>query len=373
MILTCFPIFADRMLQLNSIIITQFKNYPFSSFSFSERVIGICGLNGRGKTNLLDAIYYSCFTKSYFSRTDILNIRFDTDGFRLESHFSKEGADQKLVCIHRGVGKKELTLNDSPYEKMSHHIGKFPVVMIAPDDISLVTGSSEERRRFIDTVLSQVDDDYLQQLILYNKVLQQRNSLFKRFAEQGRTDLSLLEVLDHQLVQPGEIIYQKRKTYTASLLPLVQQFYRQIAGSSEETIGLEYESQLNNTAFETLLQQMRQKDLVLQRSNGGIHKDDINILLNGQVFRNIASQGQRKSLLFALKLAEFELLKQHKGYPPLLLLDDVFEKLDDSRMQQLLQQVCCRNEGQVFITDTHRDRLEAAFKEMEVAYQLVEL
>lgn len=361
------------MLKLDSITITQFKNYPLSSFTFSERVIGICGLNGRGKTNLLDAIYYCCFTKSYFSRTDTLNIRFDTDGFRLESHFSKEGAAQKLVCIHRGVGKKELSLNDSAYDKMSQHIGKFPVVMIAPDDISLITGSSEERRRFIDTVQSQVDEDYLQQLIQYNKVLQQRNSLLKRFAEQGRTDAALLDVLDMQLAQPGQQIYEKRKAFTISILPLVQRFYSSIAGNTDELIEAAYESHLHTGTLDTLLAASRQRDLVSQRSNTGLHKDDIVFLLNGQPFKNIASQGQRKSLLFALKLAEFEWLSQHKGFPPILLLDDVFEKLDDNRMQQLLLRVCRENQGQVFITDTHKDRLEAAFRKMEVGYQLIEL
>jgi DNA replication and repair protein RecF len=360
------------MLNLCKIDITQFKNYAFSSFTFKERIVGICGLNGKGKTNLLDAIYYCCFTKSYFSKTDGLNIQFDKDGFRLQANFEKLQEVQKLVCVHRGVGKKELLLNDVPYEKMSQHIGNFPAVMIAPDDIELITGGSEERRRFVDTVISQMDAEYLLQLIQYNKVLQQRNSLLKRFAEQGKTDWSLLEVLDEQLIKPGNYIYHQRKNFTAALIPLVQNFYNQIADNAE-TVTLQYESQLNNSDFNSVLNQYRQKDFMLQRSNGGIHKDDISLQLNTQSFKNTASQGQRKSLLFALKLAEFELLKANKGFAPLLFLDDVFEKLDDNRMQQLLHWVCNQNEGQVFITDTHKDRLEMAFIALKTAYQIIEL
>lgn len=353
---------------LSSITITQFKNYDVSAFNFTERVVGICGLNGKGKTNLLDAIYYLCFTKSYFTKNDALNVQFDKEGFRLEG----KAGQHRIVCIHRGTGKKEFYLDDVAYTKFSSHIGKFPAVMVAPDDVELVTGISEERRRYIDTILSQTDADYLQQLIIYNKVLQQRNSLLKRFAETGQTDWPLLETVDEQLVKPGSYIHKKRKDLAAILVPSVQKFYNAIA-ANDEIVELEYESQLNGTDFYALLEQQRQKDFLLQRSNGGIHKDDIAIRLNGQVFKNTASQGQRKSLLFALKLAEFETLKTNKGFAPLLLLDDVFEKLDDNRMAHLLNLVCLQNDGQVFITDTHCDRLEAAFSELGVANQIIQL
>jgi len=378
------------MHHINKITITQYKNYNYAAFDFTERVIGICGLNGKGKTNLLDAVYYCCFTKSYFSKTDGLSVQFDKDGFRLEaaSSISSEGGGHgeerskeqrsnlakrnEIICIYRGLGKKEFSLNGIPYTKLSEHIGKFPAVMVAPDDIELITGGSEERRRFIDTVISQMDAEYLSQLIQYTKVLQQRNSLLKRFAEQGKTDWPLLEVLDEQLMAPGKFIYGKRKSFTAELIPLVQQFYHQIADNNE-MVTLQYDSQLNTGNFESVLNDCRQKDFMLQRSNGGIHKDDISIQLNGQAFKSTASQGQRKSLLFALKLAEFELLKMNKGFAPLLFLDDVFEKLDDNRMNQLLHWVCKQNTGQVFITDTHKERLEEAFLSLEVAYQVIEL
>ncbi len=392
---TEFPALASRkyicilqpMLFFSKISLTQFKNYQYASFDFTKRVVGICGLNGKGKTNLLDAAYYCCFTKSYFTKADALNMQFDSDGFRIEAAPSispaswrggngEEISDEvkktdEIVCIFRN-GKKEILFNGIVYTKLSEHIGKFPAVMIAPDDIGLITGGSEERRRFMDTVLSQVDAEYLQQLMIYNKVLLQRNSLLKRFAEQGKTDWPLLEVLDEQLIAPGNFIYKKRKEFTEELIPLVQKFYHRIA-DNDETISLQYDSRLNDSRFHELLNSYRQKDFLLQRSNAGIHKDDIVFQLNGQVFKTTASQGQRKSLLFALKLAEFELLKQNKGFAPLLLLDDVFEKLDDNRMQQLLHWVCNENTGQVFITDTHRDRLEQAFEKLETPYQIIEL
>ena len=385
------------MFFISKISLTQFKNYSFSAFNFTERVVGICGLNGKGKTNLLDAAYYCCFTKSYFTKIDGLNMQFGSDGFRIEANTmpkppppalsdsrreggTEHGGDKsedvqklnEIVCIFRGIGKKEILLNGVAYTKLSEHIGKFPAVMIAPDDIGLITGGSEERRRFMDTVLSQMDATYLQQLVIYNKVLQQRNSLLKQFAVEGKTNWPLLEVLDEQLIAPGDIIYGKRKIFAAALIPLVQKFYHRIADNDEE-ITLQYESGLNESSFHELLNHCRQKDFLLQRSNAGIHKDDIVFQLNGQPFKTTASQGQRKSLLFALKLAEFELLKTNKGFAPLLLLDDVFEKLDDNRMQQLLLWVCNENEGQVFITDTHKERLQEAFEKLNTAYQIIEL
>ena len=365
------------MLHLNKITLTQFKNYSEASFSFTERVTGICGLNGMGKTNLLDAIYYLCFTKSYFSKSDILNVEFNADGFRIEGDLTQNISKSKpedfnVVSIFRGAGKKEILVNDVAYEKFSSHIGKFPCVMIAPDDIEMITGGSEQRRRVIDTVLSQMDANYLQQLIIYNKVLLQRNSLLKNFAEQKSRDMQLLQVLDAQLAQPGKEIYEKRKSFLQKLIPLAKKFYLEIADNNE-SIELYYESQLNENTFEEILDRSREKDLIMQRSYAGIHKDDLGSQLNGKSFKNIASQGQKKSLLFALKLAEFEMLKENKGFAPLLLLDDVFEKLDDLRMQNLLQWVCVNNESQVFITDTHLGRLKNSLDNFGFNSQIIEL
>jgi len=360
------------MLWLSKISLTHFKNYQFESFEFNSRVTGICGLNGKGKTNLLDAIYYCCFTKSYFTTSDQLNVHFGMEGFRLESSFKKEEQPLNVVCINRGSGKKEFYLNEVQYEKLSKHIGLLPTVMIAPDDIEIITGGSEERRKLIDAIICQLDAEYLQQLMIYNKVLQQRNSLLKQFAEKAQLDEALLQILDEQLIQPGNYVFGKRKEFTAKLIPLVQQFYKQIA-ENDEVININYDSKLFKNSFTELLLQNREKDRYLQRTNAGIHKDDLQFELNGQLFKSIASQGQRKSLLFAIKLAEYEVMRLAKGFAPLLLLDDLFEKLDDNRMKNLLYWVCNQNEGQVFITDTHRERLEKAFKALEVDGDIIEL
>lgn len=360
------------MLRLSRISLTHFKNYEFETFDFTSRVTGICGLNGMGKTNLLDAIYYCCFTKSYFTSSDQLNVGFGKEGFRLEGSFANSDDALKVVCINRGTGKKEFSLNNVPYEKLSKHIGLLPTVMIAPDDIEIITGGSEERRKLVDTILCQLDADYLQQLMIYNKVLQQRNSLLKQFAEKGTNDEALLQIIDAQLMAPGNYVFEKRMSFTQELIPLVQDFYKQIA-ENDEFIRISYESKLSQQSFEKLLMQNRDKDRYLQRTNAGIHKDDLLFELNGQPFKSIASQGQRKSLLFAIKLAEYEIMRRGKGFAPLLLLDDVFEKLDDNRMKNLLNWVCNHNEGQVFITDTHRDRLEKAFEQLKVDGQVIEL
>jgi DNA replication and repair protein RecF len=334
--------------------------------------VGIWGNNGVGKTNLLDAIHYLCFTKSYFSRMDGNSVQQDKDGFRLEGAFDLKGKEEKTVCIFRETGKKEFLVNDRPYTKFSHHIGRYPCVVIAPDDAVLITGGSEERRKFIDSLLSQIDAEYLQSLISYTKLLQQRNSLLRSFGEAGIGDVSLLEVLDEQLLRPGEYIFNKRKEFLVSFLPQAKHQYHDIA-LQPENVTLIYESQLLQSSFAELLQATRQKDYAAQRTTAGIHRDDLEISLGEQVFRNIASQGQRKSLLFALKLAEMNVLKAEKGFAPLLLLDDVFEKLDENRITNLLKKVCIENEGQVFITDTNEERLKQHLEAISLKFQLIPL
>jgi len=360
------------MLFLRSISLLQFKNYTNRSFDFSERIIGICGNNGVGKTNLLDAIHYLCFTKSYFTRADANSTQQGKNGFRLEGNFVLQDKPEKAVCILRETGKKEFVVNEQSYDKFSKHIGHYPCVVIAPDDALLITGGSEERRKFLDSLLSQLDADYLQHLIVYTKVLQQRNSLLKAFAESGNKNFALLDVLDQQLVKPGHYIFNKRKEFLISFLPAAKHLYLDIA-KQQEDISLFYESELQQAGFDELLAATRQKDCFAQRTTSGIHRDNIEINLGSQPFRSIASQGQRKSLLFALKLAEMEVLKKEKGFPPLLLLDDVFEKLDEDRISNLLQKVCNENEGQVFITDTNEQRLVNHLKQIAVGFQLISL
>lgn len=360
------------MLRLNNISLLQFKNYMVSSFQFTDRIVGICGKNGIGKTNLLDAIYYTCFTKSYFIKTDVQNVRLGTQGFRIEAGYNKSNREDKVLCIVRENGKKEISLNEIAYTKFSEHIGKFPCVMIAPDDIQMITDGSEERRRFLDALISQVDHSYLLQLINYNKILQQRNSLLKQFSESGKTDYNLLDVINEQLARPGNRIYETRKKILKEFIPLVKNLYAQISGESYD-VQVEYESQLHHASYETLLFQFAERDLILQRTSAGIHKDDLVITLNGNAFKTMASQGQKKSLLFACKLAEFEYLKKTNGFAPLLLLDDVFEKLDEYRMNNLLQSVCVHNDGQIFITDTHCERLHNHLQQLSISFQLIRL
>ncbi|MEO8584159.1 MAG: DNA replication and repair protein RecF [Flavitalea sp.] len=360
------------MLQLNSISLVQFKNYVRHPFRFSERITGICGANGVGKTNLLDAIYYLCFTKSYFARSDAQNVLNGMTGFRIEGEFNLNEQLMKAVCILRDTGRKEFTLNNDSYERFAHHVGKFPCVIIAPDDIRIIAEGSEERRRYIDALISQLDAEYLQRLINYNKILQQRNSCLKSMADDRIRDSSLLDVYDQQLLQDGEYIFTKRQSFLKECTKKVEDFYKKISGNNE-LVEVRYESQLQNIPFADLLKMVREKDIQLQRTTGGTHKDDLVFLLNGQTFKNVASQGQRKSLLFALKLAEFDVLKEHKSFAPLLLLDDLFEKLDEQRMHNLLDWVCLQNEGQIFITDTHARRISEHLDKLEIAFDIIHL
>lgn len=359
-------------LQLQSISLFQFKNYFHQSFDFTERIVGIYGRNGVGKTNLLDAIHYLCFTKSYFSRQDSLNIHQGHEGFRLEGLFNLNDRKEKAVCILRETGRKEFSVNDELYTKFSAHIGRYPCVIIAPDDVQLIIGGSEDRRKFVDTLLSQLDSQYLQALIHYTKILQQRNSFLRTYNDSYSKDLSVLDILDEQLAKEGNLIFEKRREFLLQFLPVVKHLYNDIAQRSEN-LNLFYESELHHFSMRDLLQHNRQKDLMVQRSSGGIHRDDLVFRFGEQPFKNIASQGQRKSLLFALKLAEMETLRQQKHLTPLLLLDDVFEKLDEERIGNLLVRVCRDEEAQVFITDTNGRRLGEQLEKLGQPFQLIEL
>jgi DNA replication and repair protein RecF len=368
------------MLHLEKIELLQFKNYHEASFAFPERITGICGLNGSGKTNLLDAIYYICFTKSYFGGADGQLVKQGCRGFRIAATVGlHSGQKASVTAIMRETGKKEILWNGEGYSRVSAHIGRLPAVVIAPDDIELITGGSEARRKMADAMLCQIDNGYMQELMAYNKILQQRNSLLKQMAENARMPPGVLEVLNQQLVAKGAIIFKKR---TEELIPFLQkaaEHYSSIAGRSDN-IKLFYQSQLQQVSaaniadgFMQLLKQSLPRDKALQRTTVGIHRDDLQFNMLEQPFKQTASQGQRKSLLFALKLTEFEWLEKAKGFAPMLLLDDVFEKLDDERMQNLLREVCLEKRGQVFITDTQRTRLESSLIKLGAAYTIHQL
>lgn len=357
---------------LNSISLLQFKNYYQQQFQFTERIIGICGRNGVGKTNLLDAIHYLCFTKSYFTRLDGTNIHQGHDGFRLEGHFTVHDENEKAVCVLRETGRKEFSVNDELYTRFSKHIGRYPCVIIAPDDVQMIISGSEERRKFIDTLLCQLDSDYLQALINYTRILQQRNSFLRSANEGYNRDLSVLDVLDEQLIKEGSLVYQKRRNFLLKFLPIVKQLYNDIC-QKYEAVNLIYESEMHEVSMAELLAINRSKDVLVQRTCGGIHRDDLNFLLGDLSFKSIASQGQRKSLLFALKLAEMEILKAEKNLSPLLLLDDVFEKLDEERINNLLIKVSADEDAQIFITDTNCKRLELQLTNLGHPFQMIRL
>ncbi|HEU4902606.1 MAG TPA: DNA replication and repair protein RecF, partial [Flavisolibacter sp.] len=270
---------------LQSISLFQFKNYDFEQYAFTKRIVGICGRNGAGKTNLLDAIHYLCFTKSYFSRSDALNVKHGQQGFRLEGHLTLNGKPEKAVCILRETGKKEFSLNDEAYTRFSKHIGHYPCVVIAPDDVELIIGGSEERRKFVDTILSQLDPAYLQALIHYNKILQQRNSFLRSLNEGFGRDLSVLDVLDEQLTKEGDLVFRTRERFLQLFLPIAARLYQEIS-RQEEPIELVYDSELHQSGLGELLRITRQKDMVVQRTSAGIHRDDLQFYLGAQTFKS---------------------------------------------------------------------------------------
>ncbi|NCA30626.1 MAG: DNA replication and repair protein RecF [Chitinophagia bacterium] len=360
------------MVGIQQLKLVQFRNYVQKQFEFTHRIVGIVGSNGTGKTNVLDALYYLSFTKSYFNRPDSQNVHHAYEGLRIEGLYTINKTIVPITCIIRETLKKEFYFDEIIYNRLSQHLGKIPCVMIAPDDVQIITGSSDERRKLMDSLLCQIFPDYLKYLIQYNKVLQQRNSLLKQAVEIGSIDPLLLETLNAQLVENGMPIYSYRKQLLDDLLPEILVLYNHLAKNNDK-IHIAYESKLHSHSFNDLLDESYSKDSVLQRTTVGIHKDDLIITIQGQPFKQEASQGQRKSLLFAIRLAEWECIKKHKGFSPILLMDDIFEKLDEQRMIQLLDWVSHSTDGQVFITDTHKDRMDNLLGKYLVEYQLIEL
>ncbi len=320
-----------------------------------------------GKTNLLDAIYYLCMGKSYFNSSDIHNVQSGTDFLRLEGLFEKEEKKEKIVVKVVPRKRKEVERNDVAYQKLSEHIGLLPVVIIAPDDTQMVHEGSEVRRKFLDNTISQLDQAYLKDLIQYNKLLKQRNALLKQMAEQHRFDPALLSVYDAQMQQPAQQIYEKRLAFCESFTPILERHYAVIS-NEQEKVSCHYKSALSSQSFEVLLKENQEKDRILQRTNSGIHKDDLQFTINNYALKRYASQGQLKSFVLALKLAQYEMLKVEKKKAPILLLDDIFDKLDVQRVTHLLQLLIQEEFGQVFITDTHEQRVEQIIKKFESNY-----
>ncbi|MBK8965487.1 MAG: DNA replication/repair protein RecF [Lewinellaceae bacterium] len=359
-------------MNLQSIKLSNFKNYRQQTVSLSARLNCFVGLNGMGKTNLLDAVYMLCLTRSHRNLPDKNLIRHGEAFFRLEGQFQHEKVKNKIAIKYAAGQRKVVEENGSAYERLADYIGRYPVVMIAPDDISLVQEGSEERRRFLDTTLSQIYPEYLQNLLLYNNLLKQRNALLKLFAEHRRFDPTLLEALDRQLPGPAHAVVEKRRAFAAQFVPLFQEFYSAIAGS-EELVSVELESGIGDRDFATVLLENRDKDRALERTAAGPHRDDLRLSLHGQPIKKYASQGQLKSFLLALRLAQYALLRREKGLAPLLLLDDIFAKLDEQRVQQLMNLLIEREFGQIFITDTQRSRIESVVTAFPGKYRIFEV
>ncbi len=342
-------------LHLEKLFLTDFKNYEEGNFVFCENVNCIVGENGSGKTNLLDAVYFLALSKSAFHNQDGLSIRHDADFFIIDGTFVNQKKAAQITCSLQRGQRKILMSDKKSYERISEHIGRFPVVLMAPDDTDIVREGSEERRRFFDGVLSQLDQHYLNDLLQYNKILNQRNSLLKIFYERSYFDAELLETYDEPLVEYAERIFIKRTTFLKDYLPLVRHYYA-FLGESREQMDIIYESEVLDAGFAAEFRQNRQRDLQAQRTTRGIHKDDFTFEMNGMALRKFGSQGQQKSFVIALRLAQFQLLFNEKQIKPILLLDDIFDKLDDRRIAKLIEMMNSEVFGQVFLTDARPER-----------------
>lgn len=357
-------------MHLAEIALLNFKNYEEARLDFSPEINCFVGDNGSGKTNLLDAIYYLCLTKSAFQLTEANNVKHDEPYFLLKGQFLRDDKEEKIQVGFQLGQRKQMKRNDVPYERLSEHIGRYPLVLIAPDDTALIKEGNELRRRFFDGLLAQDSNEYLDVLLKYNQLLKQRNSLLKQFAERGRRDLDLLDTYTQQMAPLAEILTQARKQLTEEIEPILQKHYQHLSGG-REVIGLTYEADLVQTSATDAYQEARNRDFAAQRTTRGPQRDGYLFTIDGHPAKAFGSQGQQKSLVIALKLAEFELLCQHTGVKPLLLLDDIFDKLDDQRMAHLMELVSGHTFGQLFVTDARPERTAKLFgdlQDVEVRY-----
>jgi DNA replication and repair protein RecF len=357
-------------MHLHQLNIVNFKNYPEGAFSFSPKINCLIGNNGVGKTNLLDAIYYLSFCKSYFNPIDSQNILHGEDFFSITGqYFRNDDVPIQLQCIQRRHQRKRFLNNRKEYDRLADHIGKFPLVMISPSDRDLINEGSEVRRRYIDSVISQFNKPYLDHLIRYNKVLAQRNNLLKQFAEQNRYDADGMAVWDDQLVQHGMEIYRERMQFLEEFIPLFQHYFSFLS-NAKEPVEIRYVSQLAGHDFSQLLAEVSMADRKAQFTTVGTHKDDLEFLMEGFPVKRFGSQGQQKSFVIAMKLAQFEYTRKTNGFKPILLLDDVFDKLDDLRVQQLIKLVNEHSFGQVFLTNTQEEQIHKVFDPLSIEYKL---
>lgn len=357
---------------LKKLTLRNFKNFSDAEFDFSPKINVFVGKNGVGKTNLLDAIHYLALTKSYLNFSDVQNINFEASFFSLEGLFQRKGNEDVIFCSVQREKGKNFKKNSKTYERISEHIGNYPLVMISPYDSDLIKDGSDVRRKFMDNIISQSDPMYLQNLMRYNRVLAQRNSLLKFFFQNNQFDRPSLEIYDGEMTVLGNDIHEKRKNFTKVFLPVFNQYYQNLSRGEEE-VTIRYHSHLHEHGFENLLQENLNQDRKAQYSTIGIHKDDLSFELNQYPIKKFGSQGQQKSYLVALKLAQLDWIKTYTMTTPLLLLDDIFDKLDEARVQELIRLVNEEKFGQIFISDTHVERTESIVKKINAESRIFQL
>ncbi len=355
---------------LKKLIFTNFKNCAQAELNFSEKINCFVGNNGAGKTNVLDGIYYLSFCKSYFNSMDSQNILHDAPFFAIHGHYSKNGNKDNLVsCLQKRSSKKQFKHDKKEYERLADHIGLYPLVMVSPYDRDLINEGSDIRRKYIDGVISQFDRVYLDNLLNYNKVLAQRNALLKNMAERRSFDQSQIEIWDNKLMSLGIAIFEKRKVFLEEFSPIFQKYFELIT-KGKELVSISYDSQLFETDFISLLHNSFEKDCMMRYTTQGVHKDDLRFKIGDYPIKKFGSQGQQKSFVIAIKLAQFEYTKNIKSFNPVLLLDDIFDKLDANRVAQLIELVSENNFGQVFITDTQQNRVERLFQKNKIDHKI---
>ena len=357
---------------LNTLSLINYKNFESQSFTFDSKINCFVGQNGIGKTNVLDAIYHLSFGKSYFNPIATQNIKHDEDFFVVDGVFAKEERQEKIIVSLKKGQKKIIKRNGKIYEKFSDHIGFIPLVMISPADRDLIIEGSDTRRKFIDSVISQSDKTYLNNIINYNKVLAQRNALLKYFALNNTFNAQTLDIYNEQLDSYGSDIFKTREEFLKAFIPIFKLRYNAISNRNED-VNLSYKSDLFEGDLKTLLKTNLNKDKALHFTSVGIHKDDLNFEIETYPIKKFGSQGQQKSFLIALKLAQFDFVKQQSGVTPILLLDDIFDKLDELRVAQIIHLVDDEHFGQIFISDTHPERTENVVKQIHQSYKIFRL
>lgn len=358
-------------MRLSKVKIIQYKNLEKNSFDPHPNINAFVGMNGMGKTNILDAIYYLCLAKSNFGRIERNNVMEGKEFFRLEGSFTNDEKKYNIVAKVKPPRIKTIERNGKAIPKLSDHIGQFPAVIIAPRDKNALLESSKERRKLMDRSLSQIDRDYLNALVEYTKLLQLRNALLKS-NDNGNIDNLLLDTYDKRISPLADLINNKRKEFVKGIIPEFMQMYKEIS-SGNEIPELFYKSQIDGDNYLELVKDSYQKDIILKRSNVGIHKDDLGFKLNDKDLKYFASQGQLKSYALAIKLAEFSFLRKEKGFVPIVILDDVFDKLDKTRVEKLVSLLFNEKFGQVFISDTDKKRVEKIFIDAGVGYKIFEV